>query len=96
MVQDEWIILDALDNEIGTIKEDSLILALLRRFVTNLIPQNFTGMVRGADVFRFSQHFNPFWLKLDLDFSVDTQGLLDRRLGIAAAVLLCAIEGRQQ
>jgi hypothetical protein len=43
----------------------------------------------------FRQRFNPFIAKIDLDFSMDTQGRLDRRLGIAAAVLLCAIEGRQ-
>jgi hypothetical protein len=30
-----------------------------------------------------------------LDYSMDQQGLLDRRLGIAAAVLLVAIEGKQ-
>jgi hypothetical protein len=27
--------------------------------------------------------------------SPDTQGLLDGRLGIAAAILMCAIEGKQ-
>lgn len=41
------------------------------------------------------QNFNPFTLRYELDFSADVMGKLDRRLGIAMAVLLCAIEGRQ-
>jgi hypothetical protein len=33
---------------------------------------------------------------MTLDFSPDPQRRLDRRLGIAAGVLLCAIEGKQE
>ncbi|XXF78405.1 hypothetical protein P2318_01225 [Myxococcaceae bacterium GXIMD 01537] len=95
MLRDEWLIFDANDNEVGTIQEDSMLLALVRRLLTNLVPQTFQGTLGGAPVFTFSQRFNPFIQKIDLDFSVDTNGRLDRRLGIAAAVLLCAIEGRQ-
>jgi len=95
IIQDEWIIMDAQDNEIGLIKEDSLLLAMVRRLLTNLVPQRFAGFISGAEVCTFKQNFNPFVLKVTLDFSMDTQNLLDRRLGIAAAVLLCAIEGRQ-
>lgn len=95
MIQDSWIIMDGNDQEIGKISEDSTLLALLRRFVVNLIPQSFIGEARGQQVFRFSQRFNPFVLKIDLDFSTDTTNLLDRRIGIAAATLLCAIESRQ-
>ncbi len=96
MFRDEWVILDAQDQEIGLIQEDSMMMALIRRFLTNLIPQSFHGTVGGAEVFHFKQNFNPFLLKLSLDFSIDTQGKLDRRLGLAAAILLCSIEGRQQ
>lgn len=95
IIKDEWIILDSLDQEAGYIREDSLLMALLRRFITNLIPQSYDGSIKSMPVFRFSQHFDPFVLKLDLDFSADINNLLDRRIGIAAAVLLCAIEGRQ-
>ncbi|MCE5198403.1 MAG: hypothetical protein ABFD54_11270 [Armatimonadota bacterium] len=96
MIQDEWVILDNTDQEVGYIQEDSIVLALVRRFLTNLIPQNFHGYMRGVPVLKFSQNFNPFTLRLSLDFTADTGGYLDRRLGIAAAVLLCAIENRQQ
>lgn len=96
IVQDEWIIMDANDNDIGLIREDSVALALVRRLLTNLVPQNFHAEIRGTPVCHLKQNFNPFILKLTVDFSPDTQQLFDRRLGIAAALLLCAIEGRQQ
>lgn len=96
MIQDEWVILNTAEQEIGIIREDSLILALIRRFLTTLIPQKFEGTVQGRPVCFFSQNFNPFVVKIKLDYSMDVNRLLDRRLGIAAAILLCAIEGRQQ
>jgi uncharacterized protein YxjI len=96
MLRDEWLILDVNDQEVGLIQEDSLMLALVRRLLSNLVPQTFQGTLGGAPVFTFRQRFNPFIPKIDLDFSVDTGGSQDRRLGIAAAILLCAIEGRQQ
>jgi hypothetical protein len=96
LVKDQWILMDAEDREIGAIREDSLALALLRRFVTNLVPQAFYGEIGTAQVCTFKQNFNPFVLKLSVDFGPDRSRLLDRRLGIAAGVLLCAIEGRQR
>jgi uncharacterized protein YxjI len=95
ILRDEWIILDAQDMAIGVIQEDNMAVALLRRFLTNLVPQKYHGEIQGRQVCFFKQNFNPFVLKVQLDFSMDTSRLLDRRLGIAAAVLLCAIEGRQ-
>jgi hypothetical protein len=96
-VRDEWIIMDAYDRDIGLIQEDSMVLSLVRRFVPfgNLVPQTFAGVVQEQPVCEFRQHVNPIIQKITLDFSMDAGGLLDRRLGLAAAVLLCAIEGRQ-
>jgi hypothetical protein len=95
ILKDEWIIMDAADNDIGIIQEDQWILALVRRFLTNLVPQSYHGEIGGTPVFKFHQHFNPFVQKITLDFTPDMTGKLDRRLGIAAAVLMSAIEGRQ-
>ena len=95
IIKDEWIVMDAENREIGLIQEDSMALALIRRFLTNLIPQKYHGVVQGEQVCLFKQNFNPFVMKINLDFSMDANGLLDRRLGIAGAILLCAIEGRQ-
>ncbi len=41
------------------------------------------------------QAFNPFVYRLLVDFSFDSRCRLDRRVGIAAAILLAAVEGRQ-
>lgn len=95
LLRDEWLFLDANDREVGVIREDSLGLALLRRFLTNLVPQRFDVEVMGQKVATVRQNFNPFVLKLTVDFSLDPTGLLDRRLGLAAVLLLSAIEGRQ-
>jgi len=95
ILKDEWILMDANDQETGLIKEDSLALALVRRFLTNLIPQKFTAYVGETPVCTYKQNFNPFVQKLTLDFTLDAQAQFDRRLGIAAAILLLAVEGRQ-
>ncbi len=96
ILKDEWIILNAADNQIGFVKEDSALLAMVRRFLTTIIPQKYHGEISGEKVCEFKQNFNPFVVKINLDYSMDSKGLLDRRLGIAAAVLLCAIEGKQK
>lgn len=95
MIKDEWLIFDSADGEIGSIKEDSMLLAMLRRFITALIPQTFEGTVGGRPVFTFRQKFNPFIQQIVLDFSPDQENILDRRMGIAAGILICAVEGRQ-
>ncbi len=94
--KDEWIIMNEEDREKGFIREDSPFLAFVRRFITNIIPQKYHAEIGGERVCELSQNFNPFVMKINLDFSQDEKGLLDRRLGIAAAVLLCAIEQKQK
>jgi len=96
MIQDEWLILDPEDREIGLVQEDSVLLALIRRFLTNLVPQTWNASLGGTPVAAYKQHFNPFILKITIDFTADVARRLDRRLGISIAVLLNAIEGRQQ
>lgn len=95
ILRDAWLVLDDSDREIGLIEEDNMLLALVRRFLSNLVPQSYTGQINGQPVLEFKQNFNPFVMKLNLDFSPDTGGLLDRRLGLAAGILLCAVEGKQ-
>ncbi len=96
ILRDEWLFLDPSGQQIGIIQEDSAMLALLRRFMVGwLLPQKYFGTIGNASVSLFTRNFNPFVSKVQLDYSMDAQGLLDRRLGIAAAVLLLAIEGKQ-
>ena len=95
--RDTWKMLDAQDREIGEIAEDSLGLALLRKyFLGALLPQTYHGRINNHEVLVFKQHFNLLVQTMALDFSVDRGRVLNRRLGIAAAVLIMAIEGRQQ
>lgn len=95
MLQDEWVILNAVDQEFGMIKEDSMGLALLRRFLVSLVPQSFNVTVNGVLVSTLKQNFNPFVLKLNVDLTYDVNRVLDPRLGVAAAVLITSIEGQQ-
>ncbi len=96
MLRDQWIILNDWESPIGTIKEDSTALALVRRLVLNLIPQTFIVELNGHQVATFKQNFMILFQKIYLDFSADPDYYFDRRLAIAAAVLMAALEGRQQ
>lgn len=95
MIQDEWQILDVDDNQIGSIHEDTMLLAILRRFLSSLIPQTYEFKVNGEKVAQLKQHFNPFLFKGE--FKMEPQGSekLDPRLAIAGIVLLMIMEGRQ-
>src|SRR5215467_10110250 len=42
LARKEWAILDANDQEMGKIQEDSMFLATVRRYHTNIIPQSYT------------------------------------------------------
>ena len=95
ILRDEWEILDVGDNVIGKLFEDSMGLALVRRFLTGLVPQNYDITIGTERVADLKQAFNPFAYQLTVDFSMDLSQRLDRRIGIAAAILLAAVEGRQ-
>jgi len=96
MLRDEWEVLDENDNVKGLLFEDNMGLALLRRFLlSSWLPQNYDitfGTTRVADL---KQNFTFFRYELNLDFSMDVARMLDRRLGIAAGILLAAVEGKQ-
>jgi uncharacterized protein YxjI len=98
MIQDEWAFLDAHDREMGTLQEENVALALIRRFIefaTFFLPQQYNATMGGHEVATYKQTKNPLLVKIQVDFSPDTGGALDRRLGLAAAILLSAIEGKQ-
>jgi uncharacterized protein YxjI len=97
ILRDEWEVLDPNDQVVGLLFEDNMALALLRRFITgSWLPQNYEVTIGGQKVADVKQRFNPFRYELALDFTMDTSHRLDRRIGLAAAVLLAIIEGRQE
>jgi hypothetical protein len=97
-IRDEWTILDPSDREVGLIQEDSTGLAIIRRVIdlaSIFIPQKYVVTIQGREVATFQQNFNPFVYKLVVDLSGDQAGLLDRRIALAGAILMAAIEGKQ-
>jgi len=98
IIKDEWVILDTHDREIGQIVEESTVLALIRRFVdlaSYFLPQKYLVNIGGQPVGTMQQNKNPFVYKLKVDLSADRAGMFDRRLALAAALLMAAIEGKQ-
>ena len=97
MFRDTWDFMDAADQPLGVLTEDSLALGLLRRFLLgSLVPQNYDVRIGETRVADLRQRFNLFRYELEVDFSFDPSNRLDRRLGLAAAILLAAIEGKQR
>lgn len=94
ILRDAWELLDADDQPTATIVEDSRGMALLRRFLSNLIPQRFEVKdAEGRRIATLKQRFNPFIHKLDV--TVHEPAAVDPRVLFGAAVLISAIEGRQ-
>jgi hypothetical protein len=97
ILRDEWDVLDANDQPVGSLFEDSMALAMLRRLLLgSLLPQNYDLAINNERVADLKQRFNIFRYELDLDFSMDAGRRLDRRIGLAAATLLAIIEGKQE
>jgi uncharacterized protein YxjI len=96
ILRDEWEVLDTNDQVLGLLFEDNMGLAMLRRLLLgSLLPQNYDLVMNDQRVADLKQRFNLFRYEMDVDFSLDTAHRLDPRLGLAAAVLLAIIEGKQ-
>lgn len=93
ILRDSWEVLDLDDKPIGKVEEDSMGMALVRRFLVNIIPQSFHLTGPGGTAL-LKQRFNPFVYSLEVT-TPESIGI-DRRLVFAAAVLIAAIEGRQE
>ena len=97
MLRDSWEVLGPQDQHLGILQEDSAALAMLRRLILgSLLPQNYDLLVNDQRAVDIRQRFNLFRYELNIEFDPATAKLLDHRLGIAAAILLAIIEGRQQ
>ena len=97
IIQDEWQILDPNDQPVGVLHEDTLARSLLRRFLLGkLLPQDYDLLLAESRVADLRQRFNLFRYELDIDCTLDTAHRLDRRLAVAAGILLATVEGRQE
>lgn len=95
LLRSEWLIADANEQEIGRIEERSAVMAVMRRFISNLLTQTYTFEIHGQAVGTAKQRLNFLAPRVEADFSADPGRMLDRRLAMAAIVLLMSVEGRQ-
>ena len=94
LVRDRWEILDEHDNPVATVREDSVLLATLRRYFSNLIPQRYqVEDMAGREQATLSVRFNPFIYKMDVEIAPDAT--VHRGSILATGILLAAVEGRQ-
>jgi len=94
MVKDEWILLSPDEREVGKLSETSMLGALISRFI-NVVPQSYAIFtIHEEKVAQIQQAFNPFVFKCTMNI-LKADPLIDRRLLMAAGILLLGIEGRQ-
>ena len=93
LLRDEWEVLSPSGQVTGLLYEDNMGLALLRRLLLGtLLPQNYDLVIDGQRAMDLRQRFNIFRYELQMWF---TSPQIDHRLGLAAGILLAAIEGKQ-
>lgn len=90
--RDTWKILD--NNEIvyGLIEEDNMLLALVRRFITDLVPQSYWIILNQEKVAFIKGIFSFISFIKELDFSYDYKSILDKKLAIAITAVLMLVE----
>lgn len=99
MLRDEWMLFDPANHQVATVKEDGSVLAILRRLhpiMTMIAPQAHHVEVDSLPIARFQGNRNPFVQRTAVTMLDDAGAALDPRLSVAAAILIAAIEGRQQ
>ena len=95
MLRDKWMVFDADETQIGSIEEDNMLLALIRRFAAEWLPQSFSLKDNhGTELATFKTHFNPFVHRMTVTVHPDCP--IDQAVPLAAGLLLVAVEGRQK
>jgi len=85
-----WYLTDAQGTEIGSLSETNAFLAILHELhFLSIIPKKYTVQLGSDRVAKFSRM--PLIDVLWLDFSDDRNASLDRRLGLAAGIVLCVV-----
>ncbi|MBI5294343.1 MAG: hypothetical protein HY869_02625 [Chloroflexi bacterium] len=88
VIKDAWTITDADDKPIGKVFEKSTGQAVLREVLENALPQKLDIAVGETLVGELRQKSKMIGYELNIDFSMAPTGLLDRRLGLAAAIFV--------
>ena len=103
LLRSHWVVRDAAGQELFSAEEQSLVIALVRRFagyvpvagslLLEYIPFNFTFARGGAEAGRYSRVIGSFRDKYVLEPGEALEGI-DRRLVLAFAVALDALQDR--
>jgi len=96
VLRDEWLLLSTDGQQIGKLIETSIIGAIISRVVDIVpIPQSYSILSNAEEeVVKIKQAFNPFVFKYTMTI-LKSDPPIDRRLLMAAGILLLGIEGRQ-
>ena len=98
-IRDELQLLDEQERYFAILSKDCNVLAPHRRsHLGRWLPQRYSAIHvdDGSELANLHRHFSLFGYYLTLNFRPNLDHRLDRRLGIAAALLLGMIEGRQE
>ena len=88
MIKDEWIIMDKNRKEIGLIKEKGGIVWILRRFVFTWIPYMYNIQMGGENIANIKEKAVKLADTYYLDINQDPNKKMDRRLAIAALLMM--------
>lgn len=96
IIKDAWTITDADDKPIGKVFEKSAGQAVLRSALDHALPQKLDITVGETQVGELRQKSKMIGYELSIDFSMAPAGLLDRRLGLAAAIFVARHQGIEE
>ncbi|HEY8090677.1 MAG TPA: hypothetical protein VIF09_22600 [Polyangiaceae bacterium] len=91
-LRDEWHLLDVNDQQVGTILETG---TPFWRRIFKFLPYTFAFNVSGQQVGTFDQHFTFFGYRATMDITAWRTAPFDRRLAFAGALLLMAVEAKE-
>ena len=92
--RDAWAITDAENKPIGKLFEKSAARSVVRGVLGSELPQKLEVTVGDILVGELRQKAMAIGYQLSADFSMDATGLLDRRLGLAAAIFAALHQGK--
>ncbi len=94
-LRNEWEAFDTNHRKRWIIREDQAI-TMLRRFNSvRWFPQNYEFLIGNHRVANLRQRYSLVNYTFDLEFTIDPDHQMDRRLGIAAAILLGSIDSNK-
>jgi uncharacterized protein YxjI len=91
-VRDEWHLLDAYDQQVGTILETG---GAFWRRLFKFLPYSFAFHFQSQLVGTFVQHFTFIGYKATMDLTPWQGAGFDRRMAFAGALLLMAVEAKE-